>query len=177
MTTSLIHLKDAAVGKDVDLSDLAGQVDAIRLIHEKLHQKEDISRIDMRPYIHELLDSVFAFSPNRVRIKDNVQDISMQTRTAIPLGLIINELATNALKHGFLPEEEAEFFLSLEKDRKTGCFFLTVSNSGAAFPEDVELDNPETLGLQLITALTDQLNGTVELQRTPRTRFILTFPG
>lgn len=100
----------------------------------------------------------------------------LPTKTAIPLGLIINELATNAVKHGFDPGERARFTLSLEQDESGSRYTLTVSNSGNPFPPDIDIREAQTLGLRLITALAGQLNGTIELEREPETTFLITFP-
>ena len=102
--------------------------------------------------------------------------ISLPTRTAIPLGFIVNEIATNAVKHGFTDNEEPRFKIDLTTDKADNCTVVTLANTGKPFPEDIDLDNPETLGLQLITALVDQLHGTLELQRKPHPVFTITFP-
>ena len=92
------------------------------------------------------------------------------------LGLIFNEIATNAIKHGFNEKEEAVFSIQLEKDKEKNLHTLILSNSGNPFPQDIGLDNPRTLGLRLITALTKQLGGTIDLQKKPNPVFTMRFP-
>jgi PAS domain S-box-containing protein len=176
MVSSLIKLKDSALGAEVDLSDLDNRINAISLVHEKLYQTEDISHINLKEYIHELNENVFSLSKRHVKIEEHIDDITLSTKTAIPVGLIINELATNAMKHGFTAEGEAVFSVELTEDKTKNLYILKIFNTGKPFPKDVTLDNPGTLGLQLITALVSQLQGTIELQRSPHPVFSITFP-
>ena len=176
MISSLIYLKDSALGSLVDLSDLAHQIDAIRIIHEKLNQENIISEINIRSYFQELLRTIFhSFTLQPVDIRIEVPDIKLFTRTAIPLGLILNEIATNAIKHGFNAGTEAVFTVNLEKTAAER-FTLTLSNSGNSFPDDIDLDNPQTLGLRLISALVSQLCGEIRLRKSPHPVFLITFP-
>lgn len=111
-----------------------------------------------------------------VSIIDSTGHISIPTRTAIPIGLIVNEIATNAIKHGFTEEGEAVFTVELWKETSENQYVLRISNTGRPFPENINLDNPDTLGLQLISALVNQLDGTIELKRTPHPVFTIWFP-
>jgi two-component sensor histidine kinase len=111
---------------------------------------------------------------NYVKIETNIEVESICTRKIVPIGLIINEIATNAIKHGFLENQEA--ILSINMYSETGQHILKISNNGRPFSEDVELDNPDTLGLRLITALVMQLEGTIELEREPHPVFTIRFP-
>jgi PAS domain S-box-containing protein len=175
--SSLMNLKDSSLGDEIDLSDLRNQVDAIRIIHEKLYQGNEIQYIDVKDYIQELLETVFSsFTIQPINITADIEDISISTKRAVSLGLIINEIATNAIKHGFAPDQEARFSIDLAQDRPAGWYSLSLSNSGRPFPEDIGLKNPGTLGLRLITALVDQLRGTIDLQRRPHPVFTIRFP-
>ena len=170
MVSSLISLKDSEIG--ADLSDIQHQIEAISLIHEKLYQTETVTEIGFRDYIGDLLNSIFSsFSKRPVRIETNIDDICIPTKSAMPLGLIINEIAANAIKHGFNEEEEAVFSIKMEKKKERNQYELTLSNSGNLFPENVEVDNPLTLGLRLISALAEQLGATIDLKRVPRPVF------
>ena len=177
MVSSLINLKDTSLGKSVDLSDLSNQIDAIRIVHEKLFQTEDVTRINVREYAEHLLETVLSFSGTPVEIENNVDAVKIHTRKAVSLGLIINEIATNAVKYGFRDDgNTSRFTASMKKDEASGQFVLKLSNSGEPFPADIDIEQPETLGLQLITVLVDQLQGTLELQREPNPVFTIRFP-
>jgi two-component sensor histidine kinase len=177
MVSSLISLKDASLGDSVDLSDLSNQIDAIRIVHEKLFQTEDVTRINVREYAEHLLETVLSFSGTPVEIENKMDAVKIHTRKAVSLGLIINEIATNAVKYGFRDDgNTSRFTASMKKDEASGQFVLKLSNSGEPFPADIDIEQPETLGLQLITVLVDQLQGTLELQREPHPVFTIRFP-
>ena len=175
MVSSLINLK--ASDTDTDLSDIQHQIDSIGLIHEKLHQSESVTELPARGYIGDLLSSIFSsFSARHVKIETDIDDISIPTKSAMSLGLIINEIATNAIKYGFTDPEQALFYVEMKEDRENSCYEVTLSNTGSAFPEEIDIDSAQTLGLRLISALTAQLEGTIDLQRTPRPVFTVRFP-
>lgn len=177
MVSSLINLKDAALGKGVDLSDIRHQVQAIEKVHASLQESDNITYIQLRRYIEDILSSVFrSFTSQQVKVENNIPDISIKTKAAMPVGLIINETATNAIKHGLTEEdEEARFTVNMEEDSDEDDYVLTISNTGKPLPEDVDIENPQTLGLQLISALVSQLQGTLELERAPHPTFTIRF--
>jgi PAS domain S-box-containing protein len=176
MISSLISLKNGALSEQEDLSDVRHQIDAIRIVHEILFHSEDISHIDIRQYGQEILETIFSsFTTRKVRVENEIDCYSLRTKTAVPLGLIINELATNAIKHGFTDDQEAVFTVRLQKENDDGRFVFTLSNSGRPFPEEVDLHSPDTLGLQLLSTLVGQLNGTIELSKQPSPTFTIRF--
>jgi two-component sensor histidine kinase len=175
MITSLIGLKEMET--ENDLSDIMHQIDAIRIIHEKLYQSESITSIEAGGYFGELLETVFAsFSSQPVKLVNTTADVQVPTAVAAALGLIVNEIATNAIKYGFNDGEKAVFRVHMSAEKATNRYVLTLSNTGRPFPEDKDLDNPGTLGLQLISTLVDQLDGEIELQRSPHPLFTISFP-
>jgi two-component sensor histidine kinase len=178
MISSLIGLKESEYDHEVDLTDIEHQIDAIRIVHEMLYKGDDITHIDMQTYVQELLLTIFSsFSMQHVRIENEIEQASVRTKFAIPLGLIINEIAINAIKHGFDHGEEAWFSIRLWKDPAENRRVLEMSNSGSSFPEEIPLENPETLGLRLVSVLVDQIGGTIELERFPATTFRISFPA
>ena len=177
MITSLIHLKNYSLENGVDLSDIERQINAIRIVHEKLYQTGDILHIEFRDYIDDLLQTIFSsFFDKPVTLENTIGNFRISTKKAIALGLIINEIAANAIQHGFLPGADARFTIFMERDDAAASYTLKVGNSGNPFPPEIGLDNPETLGLRLITALVDQLEGTVELRRAPTPLFTIVIP-
>lgn len=174
MVSSLIDLKNSET--EADLSDIHYQIKAISLIHEKLYQTGNTTEVDCRNYFDDLLSSIFSsFSSQPVRIEENIDDISIPAKQVLPLGLIINEIATNAIKHGFNDKEEAIFSIKMVKDHKKNGYELTLSNTGNSFPEDIEPEDTETLGLRLITVLVAQIDGKLDLKRRPFPVFTITF--
>ncbi len=177
MISSLIHLKDAEIGAAADLRDLIHQVSAIQKVHETLFLGKDLTRIEMPQYLEDLLNTIFSSSPTqKVELTPEIEDISLPTRAAVPVGLIVNELATNAIKHGFKEGETSWFSVKLNIDTNTREYTLSVANSGNPFPEEVDVDEPQTLGLQLVSSLVQQLDGRLELKRKPYPTFLIRFP-
>jgi two-component sensor histidine kinase len=177
MVSSLVQLKNAALGSDADLSDISNQIEAIQIVHQKLHQTTDVSHIDLRSYVADLLRTIFAsFADQEVHVENRVPELSIRTKTAVSLGLIVNETATNAIKHGFTETEEARFTVALEEETDGERYRFTISNSGRPFPADIDPEKADTLGLRLISALAGQLQGTIELERRPAPVFHIRFP-
>jgi len=175
MVSSLISLKDSEI--EADLSDLKHRINAIRLVHEKLQHYKELDKIEVREYFQELLETIFSSSADRnVRIINKVEELSIPTKTAISLGLIANEIATNAIKYGFNSKKEAIFTVSLAEDKENHLYSLSFSNSGNPFPEDINIENTETSGLQLISILAKQVKGTLELEKRPSPKFTIRFP-
>ena len=175
--TSLINLKDSSLGNEVDLSDIYRQIDAIRIVHEKLYLSDDIIYINMKDYFTDLLNSIFSsFANQNVTLHSRIEPIKVRTKTAVSLGLVINEVATNAIKYGFTGESEVRLIIEMTEDKNNSHYVLTLSNTGGPFPENIDLDNPATLGLRLITNLVAQIDGTIELRKQPNPKFTIKFP-
>ena len=177
MVSSLVELKDSALGDEVDLSDIRHQVQAIEKVHASLQESDQITHIRLKRYVEDILSTVFrSFTSTKVDVENHIPDISIRTKTAVPFALIINETATNAIKHGFTEADTSHFTVTMEEDPEGENYLLTISNTGAPFPEDVDIQNPTSLGLQLIQALVSQLRGSLDVQRAPYPVFAIRFP-
>jgi len=147
------------------------------LIHEKLYTSEDLSHVDIASYIHSLthqLITTYSTAASRVGMNIAITDIFLTITTAIPCGLIINELVTNALKHAFPKERDGTITVSMTPSN-TDSLILTVSDTGIGFPKEVDFRNTATLGMQLVTSLVEQLEGTITLDRSKGTKFRIEF--
>jgi len=145
------------------------RVRSMALIHEKLYQSDDMAHIDIAEYIHSLthqLITTYRTKASRVSMNIAVTDIFLTITTAIPCGLIINELVTNALKHAFPHQQEGTITVSMTPS-DTDSLILTVSDTGIGFPEAIDFRNTTTLGMQLVTSLVEQLEGTITLETCP----------
>jgi len=155
------------------------RVRSMALIHEKLYTSEDLSHIDIASYIHSLthqLITTYSTAASRVSMNIAINDIFLTITTAIPCGLIINELVTNALKHAFPQKQKGTITVSMTPSN-TDTLTLTVSDTGIGFPEAIDFNNTTTLGMQLVTSLAQQLEGTITLDRSKGTTFTITFRG
>jgi len=153
-----------------------GRVKSMALIHERLYQSKDISRIDLAEYVECLLASLrssYLANPDRVSIRTRINNVFLTIDAAIPCGLIINELVSNALKYAFPDGERGEIEVELRSE-PGNVLILSIRDNGVGLPEAVDVWNTETLGLQLVNLLTHQHSGEIELRRTGGTHFIIT---
>jgi two-component sensor histidine kinase len=163
------------------LQDSRTRVRTMAYVHERLYRSVDLASIDVPDFVTSLtghLVEVYGRRPAPIRLVQEIESISLDLDTAITFGLIINELVSNALKHGFPPEgiEEGEVcvrFSSLPE----GELELQVSDNGVGMPEGLDPLDTHSLGLRLVVMLTQQLKGTVELDRSKGTTFRIRFPG
>lgn len=177
IVSSLIRLKDGELGDRADLSGLHSQIQTFERIHRKLQETGPTTSIPFRRYITDLLYDLFSFregAPPHIEV--SVPDLEIPVRTASTLGLIVVELATNAAKHGFDSEETPHFSIALGHDADSGYYDLTVSNTGRPFPADVDIENPASLGLRLLSASVKRRGGTIELEREPYPTFTIRVP-
>jgi two-component sensor histidine kinase len=146
------------------------------LVHEKLYQSGDLTRIDLAEYIPDLVSDLFrsyGVNYNIVQFKINSENISLDINTAIPCGLIINELVTNSIKHAFQGIIKGEIIIELKYE--DNYLKMNVQDNGVGFPEEMNLNNIKTLGLQLVISLTKQLDGSIELIKENGTCFNIIF--
>ena len=157
------------------------RVRSMALIHEKLYRSHDLARIDFAEYIHNLaahLVRSYRATSGPVSLKVDANDVSLSVDAAVPCGLIINELVSNSLKHAAFEAQgggrEGEIRIELRSDRDHQVT-LIVADNGVGFPKDLDFRHTESLGMQLINTLTNQLDGTVELRSNGGTEFRITF--
>lgn len=157
--------------------DSQNRVRSMALIHEKLYQSENLTNIDFTDYVDSLvieLSRSYMNHPEQIEISVDVRDACFGVDTAIPCGLIINELITNSLKYAFPDNRKGQISVSLQPTMK-GEYTLIVKDNGIGFPENIDWQNTDSLGMQVVTSLTDQLEGEIELSRTDGTEFKLKF--
>jgi PAS domain S-box-containing protein len=154
-----------------------GRIQSMGIIHEKLYQSEDLARINLSHYIHSLATHLFhtyGVSVNAVKLRVEMEDVYLDINRAIPLGLIINEIVSNSLKHGFPDSRLGEIFISLQSTDE-GKAVLKIKDTGIGIPREMNLKNPQSLGLQLVNDLVNQIGGHSELTRGKGTVFTITF--
>jgi PAS domain S-box-containing protein len=153
------------------------RVRSMALIHEKLYQSKDLNKIEFSEYIESLIKDLFKsynVDSERIRLKSKLEGIYFEIDTAILCGLIINELVSNSLKHAFPLNRKGEVFIGLNKNDKNK-YTLILKDDGIGFPSTVDFRKTESLGLQLVTTLTEQLGGTIELNNNGYTEFKIVF--
>jgi len=157
------------------LTESQNRVKSMAMIHEKLYESTDLTHINFRCYLEKLVSDLFySYQVEIGTIKPIIKtrDLDMGLDTAIPCGLIINELVTNSLKYAFPDGRKGT--ITVEFDKYDDEFFLKVSDDGIGM-NDLKHDSLETLGLQLVESLVNQLDGIISSDTNHGTEFIITF--
>jgi PAS domain S-box-containing protein len=179
---SLLNLQARAVHDPVlaeQLKETRNRVKSMALVHEKLYQAKSLSKIDLYEYIQDLTKHLLRSHDRRssdISLKINIKrGILLDIDVAIPCGLIINELISNAFKHAFEPNHPGEVNIQGECGME-GCLSLIVQDNGRGLPLDWSLAKNETLGLELVKDLIEQLKANIEIDSSIGTRFKIIFP-
>jgi two-component sensor histidine kinase len=179
--TSILNLQSQYVKDEHALrqfKESQSRIRSISLVHEKLYRSKDLVRIDFSDYVQEITTHLFHLYGKRatVGLEVDIGELSMHVSTAIPCGIIINELVSNALKYAFPDDRNGRICIRLREDQDRQ-YVLTVSDNGIGFPKDLDFHNTETLGLQLVVTLTGQLGGTIQRHDGKEgTAFAIKFP-
>jgi len=177
--SSLLNLQSEYIQNKQDLEIFRvsqNRIESMALIHEKLYQSKDLAQIEFDEYIRDLVYTLFCsyeVYSFTIDLKINSEKICLSIDTAISCGLIINELILNSLKHAFPPGYSGKICLKFYSDNDK--ITLIVSDNGIGLPEDFDFKNTESLGLQLVNALTNQLGGTIEINVNKGVEFKIIF--
>lgn len=157
------------------------RVKSIAYVHEELYQSRNLARVNFADYVERVttnLFDLFQLNPN-IKLSIEVEDIELGVDTAIPCGLIINELVSNSLKYAFPNNQKGEILIRLAADTSEAekpAYVLTVADNGIGIPEDILFPHQDSLGLQLVNILSRQLGGHIQLSREKGTTFSIRFP-
>ncbi len=179
--SSLLRLQSGYI-KEKKYSDMyresQNRIVTMSLIHEKLYQSRDLTRIDIGGYIKELVNGLFIsydINPGRIAMKIDVESISLGINSAIPCGLIINELISNSLKYAFPESRPGEIRISL-RSAADGNFELITADNGVGLPIDMDFKKTDSWGMRMVTILVEnQLHGEFYLNRDRGTEFHIKF--
>ncbi|HHX99789.1 MAG TPA: response regulator [Methanothermobacter sp.] len=169
-----MHQFDDTETADI-LNECRGRVRAMAMIHENLYQSKDINNIDFGIYLNKLLSAIIRSYQvdNTININTKVESLYMGIETAMPCGLIINELSTNSIKHAFPNRDQGNIFVELESVNDS--YVLTYADNGIGLPENINFANSKKLGLLVVETLVNQLNGVMEIDRSYGTKFVIKF--
>jgi PAS domain S-box-containing protein len=169
------HISDPA-SREI-YKESQNRVITMALIHEELYQSVNLSQVDFADYIRNLCENLmvsYGADLDRIKLEIKTEKTEMVADTAIPCGLIINELITNSLKHAFPGERSGTISLSFKQVRGKD-YVLTISDDGIGIPKEVDIYSTSTLGMQLVTILVGQLGGTLKMKREHGTTFTFRF--
>lgn len=178
--SSLLYLQSKKIKDKQTLEvfiESQNRVKTMVLVHEKLYQSKDFIKINHSEYIRSLINSVYqSYMTNSeaVKLDLKVQNLYLNLDTTIHCGLIINELVSNSLKYAFPGERKGTIGVEFFQDNKD-VYHLIVSDDGIGFPDGINFRETESLGLQLVLTLVEQLEGNIELDTSCGTAFKITF--
>ena len=179
--SSMLKLQSGYISDEKALKlfkDSQHRVKSMALIHEKLYQSENFEQVDFKHYTQLLINYLvrsYNININRIKLRVEMEGVNFDITKAIPCGLIINELVSNSFKYAFPDDKEGEIGISIEYLKNEYIFI--VQDNGIGFPPDIDFRNTDSLGMQLVIALTDQLHGKMELLRKEGTIFKINFPS
>jgi len=178
--SSLLSLQSRSIHDKQALEyfqETQNSIHSMAIIHEKLYCSKNFASVDFNDYVRDLTNYLFqayGVDPAGIKLNIDIPDMSLNIDTAIPLGLIINELVSNCLKYAFRKRPEGEVYIQVYPDANAS-YNLIVRDNGAGFPKDMDFRKSESLGLKLITLLVQQLDGTIELNSNNGTEFKINF--
>lgn len=147
---------------------------SMALIHESLYQSSDLKHINLGDYIRNLVNKLY----NSYVVDENIQmnldvdDLMVDINIVVPIGLIVNELVSNSLKHAF-PQKSGT--VNIHFNKKDGDYILIIADNGKGFSEEIDFQNTDSLGLQIVNTLTSQIQGNIKLNRDNGTEFVIRF--
>jgi len=157
------------------LEDAGSRVQSMKLLYEKLYESPALTEVSVKDYLPALVDEIIANFPNRtmVRNETDIDEFKLTTRVIQPLGIIVNELLTNIMKYAFEGKSSGSIKVSLKTH--DGLVSLVVGDDGNGMPENIDFENSSGFGLQLVRALTTQLDGKIRIERGGGTKVVLEF--
>ncbi len=162
------------------LEESQRRIQAMALVHEHLYSHENLDRINFADYIRTLANELYGsllIAPDRVNLRVDAEGIDLAVHRAIPCGLILNELLSNAFKYAFPPEHTGGEVVVAFHSGVPGALILSVQDNGVGIPESYDWRETKSLGLQIVRILAKQVNGSVELERSSGTHFTVTMKG
>ena len=183
VTSSLLRLQAESIGDPRAremFEETESRIQSMALVHEKLYQSTNLSRIDFADYVRSLGDLLFrssAITPAKVELNVEGSETFFSIDTAVPCGLIVNELLSNALKHAFPAGRSGHIRVELEEQVKRQVT-IRIADDGVGLPSGFDVSKADTLGLRLVQALVDQIDGHMAINAAgPGSEFTITFPA
>lgn len=171
------YIKDENVFSAV--TESMNRIKSMAFIHQRLYRSTDLAHVDLKGYIKVLTDNLiqtYNVSNSDLSINLEIDDIFLKIDAAIPCGLILNEIISNSLKHAFTGRKNGKISVSLNKN-DNGNLTLAVEDNGTGLDKDIDFNRQKSLGLRLVRLLVNQLRGTVEIDRSKGTKFVINFKG
>ena len=178
--SSILSLQSASITDDKTIElllECQNRIKSMAYIHESLYQTKNFANINFVEYIQNLINNlIFSYYPKgkKIHFQQEIENVFLNLDTAIPCGLIVNELVSNALKYAFKEKEEGNLFIGVAENKKGQITFI-IADDGQGLPLSVDYKNSNSLGLQLVQILVEQLNGKIKLENKNGAKFTLQF--
>jgi PAS domain S-box-containing protein len=177
--TSLLSLQaDQITDKSQALAafeESKNRIYAMALVHENLYKEQDYSRINMKSFVEDMTQNLLRVYHPSVKIDIRIQDLTLDLNNAVPCGLILNELVTNALKHAFKDKSQGLITIGF-RVLNGNIYELTVQDNGIGLPKEIDISKLKSLGLVIVNQLLIQIDGALKITRGKGTQFQITFP-
>jgi two-component sensor histidine kinase len=181
VVSSILNLQSSYVSDEYALmllKESQNRIKTMAYIHESLYQNKSFTSVNFSEYVHTLVNNIvqsYASSTDKVKLKLNIEKITLSLDSSIPAGLIINELVTNAIKHGFPGSRRGLITINLKCENN--FVFLELKDNGVGFGPDIDFENSHSLGLQLVNTLIEQIDGKFNFksEKNVGTEIIVTF--
>lgn len=178
--SSLLNLQTRSTDDDMvkkAMQEGQGRLKSIALLHQKLYMNDGVSNITMQEYVHDLGEYIihnFGSNDQQIQLEVDAEGVQLDLDTAIPIGLILNELITNCLKHAFNDIEQGRISISI-KATTDDAYVLRLENNGKPLPREVDIETLPSLGLKLVRNLARQLRGSFSSYEQPQAGFMIHF--
>jgi len=154
------------------------RVQTMAEIHTQLYESKDLTNVRFAIYVDRLIRNLlhsYSINPSEIQVQKEIQEIELGVDAAIPCGLILNELMSNALKYAFPKETETPGLIRIVLKEENGTVQLLVRDNGVGMPPNFDMSKLESLGLQLVQMLSEQIHGQLEFLSEQGTCFSVTF--
>lgn len=152
-------------------------IKSIMLMHEKLYETDDLENINFKEYINKVVDDLaisYNIDKSKIDIQLHVEDLNLDIDKTNITGLIINELVSNSFKYAFTPEEAGRLGVHIWRENQE--LIMDICDSGIGLPDNINIETADTLGLQLIRMLLNQIDGSIKYQNDKGAHFVIRFP-
>lgn len=157
------------------LKDAESRVQSMMVLYDKLYRSDNFNEVSIKEYLPGLIKEIIDNFLNRknIQIESSIDDFTLEVQTLVPIGIIVNELLTNTMKYAFTGRERG--LIKISAELTNGKVVMKIEDDGVGIPETVTFENSSGFGMQLVGMLTEQINGSIMIERGSGTRFVLEF--
>ncbi|MEI6055070.1 MAG: histidine kinase dimerization/phosphoacceptor domain -containing protein [Lentisphaerota bacterium] len=180
LVSGMLMMQAASMKDDLAvkaMEDAQHRIYTMSVLYDKLYRSDNFSEISIKGYFENLVDEIFHSLPDskHISIEKHIEDIIISARISFSLGIIVNEIMTNIAKYAFKGRDKGK--VTISASMKEGKVVLVIQDDGIGIPENVNVKESSGFGLKLLDMMTQQIKGTINIERVNGTKFILEFPN